>query len=109
MPQSDVLPGVDVVVSHGGSGSLVAALAHGLPSVLLPLGADQPHNAVRAAELGLASSLDAADATPEAIAEQVETVLRDDAMRARCAAVADDVRALPDVTAAVAALEDAVG
>lgn len=109
VPQSDVLPGVDVVVSHGGSGSLVAALAHGLPSVLLPLGADQPHNAVRAAELGLASSLDAADATPEAIAEQVETVLRDDAMRARCAAVADDVRALPDVTAAVAALEDAVG
>ncbi len=109
VPQSEVLPGVDVVVSHGGSGSLVAALAHGLPSVLLPLGADQPHNAVRAAELGLASSLDAADATPAAIAEQGATVLRDDAMRARCGAVADAVRALPDVTAAVAALEDAVG
>ncbi len=109
VPQSEVLPEVDLVVSHGGSGSLVAALTHGLPSVLLPLGADQPHNALRAGELGLATSLDAASATPETIAEHVETALRDDAMRARCAAVADDVRALPDVTWAVAALEDAAG
>ncbi|QSR32464.1 glycosyl transferase [Nocardioides sp. S5] len=109
VPQSQVLPEVDLVVSHGGSGSLLSALAHGLPSVLLPLGADQPHNAVRAGELGLATSLDAAGATPEAIAEQVDTALRDDAMRARCAAVADEVRALPDLTSAVAALEDAAG
>lgn len=109
VPQSEVLPGVDLVVSHGGSGSLVAALAHGLPSVLLPLGADQPHNALRAAELGLATTLDAASVAPAAIAEQVETALRDDEMRARCRAVADDVRALPDVTSAVAALEVAAG
>ena len=37
--QDEVLSEVDLVVSHGGSGSLMAALAHGLPSVLLPLGA----------------------------------------------------------------------
>src|SRR3954447_14522924 len=29
------------VISHGGSGTFVATLAHGLPSVLIPLGADQ--------------------------------------------------------------------
>ncbi|MDR7252520.1 UDP:flavonoid glycosyltransferase YjiC (YdhE family) [Nocardioides sp. BE266] len=40
VPQGDVLPTVDLVVSHAGSGSLMAALAHGLPSLLLPLGAD---------------------------------------------------------------------
>ena len=33
LPQGDVLPGVDLVVSHGGSGSLMAALSHGLPSL----------------------------------------------------------------------------
>ena len=48
LPQDEVLAATDLVVSHGGSGSLMAALAHGLPSVLLPLGADQPHNAQRA-------------------------------------------------------------
>ena len=62
VPQDEVLATTDLVVSHGGSGSLMAALAHGLPSVLLPLGADQPHNALRARELGVATTLDAATA-----------------------------------------------
>jgi len=105
VPQDEVLRTADLVVSHGGSGSLAAALAHGLPSVLLPLGADQPHNARRAGELGLAMSLDAATATPRAIADGVHAALRDDAMRARCAAVADDLRGMRGVAWAVAALE----
>ena len=33
------------VVSHGGSGSVLGSLAHGLPQVLIPMGADQPLNA----------------------------------------------------------------
>jgi UDP:flavonoid glycosyltransferase YjiC (YdhE family) len=107
--QEDVLRTASVMVSHGGSGSLLAALAHGVPSVLLPLGADQPHNALRGEQLGVATSLDAATATPTAIAEAVRAALRDDTMHARCTAVADDVRAMPDVTSAVAALEDAAG
>ncbi|WP_030980256.1 nucleotide disphospho-sugar-binding domain-containing protein [Streptomyces sp. NRRL S-1824] len=40
--QELILPECDLVVSHGGSGSLMGAFARGLPSVLLPLGADQP-------------------------------------------------------------------
>ena len=63
--QADVLPRCGLVVSHGGSGSLMGALEHGLPSVLTPLGADQPHNARRAAELGVATVLDAASVTPD--------------------------------------------
>ena len=47
IPQSSVLPHCDLVVSHGGSGSVIGALAHGLPSILIPIGADQPHNAAR--------------------------------------------------------------
>ena len=45
----------------------MGALEHGLPSVLTPLGADQPHNASRAADLGVATSLDAAAVTPAEI------------------------------------------
>ena len=53
IPQDDVLPSCDLVISHGGSGSVMAALAHGLPAVLLPLGADQPCNARRCVALGV--------------------------------------------------------
>ncbi len=106
-PQGEVLPGVDMVVSHGGSGSLMATLAHGLPSLLLPLGADQPHNAMRAEELGLAATLSALTVTPEEVRARARAVIADGAMRARCAAVADELRALPGPPAAVAALEAA--
>ncbi|SEB53441.1 glycosyltransferase, MGT family [Nocardioides exalbidus] len=109
LPQHEVLPGVDLVVSHGGSGSLVATLAHGLPSVLLPLGADQPHNARRASELGLATTLDAATASADDIGEQVVATLGDSATRERCRAVAAAVAAAPGPEAAVAALEAAIG
>jgi UDP:flavonoid glycosyltransferase YjiC (YdhE family) len=109
LPQGEVLAGVDMVVSHGGSGSLMATLAHGLPSLLLPLGADQPHNAVRAVELGVATALDASTLRPEHVSARARAVLTDVAMRARCVAVAEEVRALPGPRAAVAALVEAVG
>ncbi|KQV67884.1 glycosyl transferase [Nocardioides sp. Root122] len=108
VPQAEVLPTVDLVVSHAGSGSLMSTLAHGLPSLLLPLGADQPHNAGRALELGLASTLDAAGCSPAAVASAACEVLADAVMRDRCRAVAEEMRALPDASAAVAALEAVV-
>ena len=107
VPQAEVLATADLVVSHGGSGSLMAALAHGLPSVLLPLGADQPHNALRAGELGVATTLDAATAGPDEIRDAARAALADDAMGTRCREVADELASLPPVGAAVAALEDA--
>ena len=81
--QAGVLPQCALVVSHGGSGSLMGALAHGVPSVLTPLGADQPHNARRAAELGVAAVLDAASVTPDEVERAVTAMLADTEARAR--------------------------
>jgi UDP:flavonoid glycosyltransferase YjiC (YdhE family) len=75
--QSLVLPRCSAVVSHGGSGTVAGALAHGLPLVLMPMGADQPMNAARCEELGVARVLDALSATPAAITEAVSDVLSD--------------------------------
>src|SRR6476469_4509907 len=108
VPQAEVLGDADLVVSHGGSGSLMAARAHGLPSVLLPLGADQPHNALRAGELGVATMLDPVTAGPEEIREAARAALADEAMAERCREVADELASLPPVGSAVAALEDAL-
>ena len=105
VPQADVLPAVDVVVSHGGSGTLMATLAHGLPSVLLPLGADQPHNAARAQSLGLARTLDAAGVTPEVIRRSVEEALQDEAGLQRTRQVAEEIRSLPGVEHTLPLLE----
>src|SRR5215211_3578296 len=43
--QSEVLPLVDLIVHHGGTGTVLGALEVGLPQLLLPQGADQFINA----------------------------------------------------------------
>lgn len=45
VPQADVLPHVDLVVHHGGTGTVIGSLASGLPQIVMPQGADQFWNA----------------------------------------------------------------
>jgi UDP:flavonoid glycosyltransferase YjiC (YdhE family) len=103
--QSFILRHCSLVVSHGGSGSVIGALAHGLPSVLIPMGADQPLNAARCADLGVARVLDAVEATPEAVREAVASVLADPTYRRAAERLRDEIAALPGPTHAVVLLE----
>jgi UDP:flavonoid glycosyltransferase YjiC (YdhE family) len=105
LPQSEILPRCRAVVSHGGSGSLLAALARGLPSVLLPMGADQPQNAARCEQLGVARVLDAVRATPETVREAVADVLADPSYRSAAERIADEIAALPGPEATMPLLE----
>ena len=41
VPLADVLPRCSAVVTHGGAGTVLAALGHGVPLVVVPQGADQ--------------------------------------------------------------------
>ena len=63
------------VVSHGGSGTVLGALAAGLPLVLLPQGADQFENAARCERAGAAVVLDPDEVTGDAVAAAVRLVL----------------------------------
>ena len=67
---SVLLPSVHIVVTHGGLGTVSAALAHGVPLVCQPISRDQPLNAQRVAELGAGLTIDA-DASPAAIVDHI--------------------------------------
>ena len=103
--QDEVLPHCDVVVSHGGSGSLTGALAHGIPTLLVPIGADQPMNAKRSEELGLGIALDALTATPANVRASVSELLAAPSYRQEAARLRDELTALPGLEHAVALLE----
>ena len=52
-PHGAVLPHVDLVVTHGGHGTVVRALAGGVPVVVVPISRDQPDNAARVLHHGV--------------------------------------------------------
>ncbi len=105
IPHATLLPRCSLIISHGGSGSIICALAHGLPQVLIPLGGDQPISAVRCAELGVARVIDPVTATPEAVRQAVTTVMSDRSYRHAAQRLGDEIAALPGPAHAVTLLE----
>ena len=57
VPQALVLPHVDLVVHHGGTGTVIGSLESGLPQVVMPQGADQFWNADHLAAEGAARTV----------------------------------------------------
>jgi UDP:flavonoid glycosyltransferase YjiC (YdhE family) len=105
VPQEELLPRCHAVVSHGGSGSVLGALEHGLPMVLVPMGADQVHNAERCAALGVSLTLDAINATPSDAAAAVREVLENPFYQRNAVLLRDEIAAMPTPSHAVALLE----
>jgi len=101
VPQSAILPHVEGVISHAGSGSVLGALAHGVPMILLAMGADQPWNAVRCSMLGAAIALDPLAVTPADIRGAVQALAADPSYRAAAQRLQAEMAALPSPADAV--------
>ncbi len=113
--QALVLGDADLVVCHGGSGTVFAALAAGVPVVVVPLFADQFENGRRIAAAGAGVVADHPPlrggtrrvvGSPDApgIAEHIGTVLADPSYRRAAARVADDMAATPTADEVLVAL-----
>jgi UDP:flavonoid glycosyltransferase YjiC (YdhE family) len=104
IPHALLLPRCDLVVSQGGAGILFGALAHGLPQLVLPQGADQFANGDAARRAGFALVLDGADVTPPAITEAAGRLLDDPRYAAAAAAVRKEIDTMPRADDVVALL-----
>jgi UDP:flavonoid glycosyltransferase YjiC (YdhE family) len=91
------MPRAAAVVGHGGSGSTLTALAAGVPLALVPLFVDGPENARRVAQAGAAIVVEDATQLAHAVRELLDDSRYVDAARR----IADEIRALPPVDAAV--------
>jgi MGT family glycosyltransferase len=74
VPHSAVLPHATAMVTQCGLGTLMKALAHGVPLVCIPLVGDQPDNAARVVAYGAGIRLER-DTTPEKIRAAIQHVL----------------------------------
>jgi MGT family glycosyltransferase len=90
VPQSDLLPRARVVVTTGGTGTVLAALSAGVPLVVVPTAWDQPENAWRVAEAGAGIRLTPRQCTPDGIRNAVGRVLHEDSFRKNARRLKDD-------------------
>ena len=100
-----LLPQCDVMLTHGGYGAIMACLSLGLPMVVIPVSADQPRNARRCADLGVARVIGPEERTPEAIRAATQAVLRDPSYRANAERIRDEISSMPGLELAVELLE----
>ena len=109
VPFTAVLPRAAALVHHGGIGSAAQALAAGVPQLVMPMTFDQPDNADRLRELGVARVLPPARFRGPAVARELEGLLGSTETAARCRAVAQRLSGVNGLTAACEVIEGAAG
>ena len=91
LPYSKVFPHAAAVVHQGGIGTLAQALRAGRPQLIVPLAFDQPDNAQRAKELGLARVIPFRKATSRRLAIELEPLLSCSNYASAAAKIANDL------------------
>lgn len=118
IPQADVLQRADLVVCHGGSGTVLGALAAGVPLVMLPMFADQPSNGrvVEAAGAGLVVAGGGTEAVRRvgdddvpALREAIATVLANPAYTQAVRRLSNEMRSSRTVEEIATLLAEAAG
>ena len=105
LPQTSILPQVDLVITHGGNNTVTEAVYFGKPMVVLPLFWDQYDNAQRVHDTGFGVRLDTYGHTREQLTGAIDTLLADESLKARLAAASTRLRAAPGTERAAALIE----
>ena len=75
VPHSEVLRQASLFIGHSGHGSVMKAIYHGVPMVLVPWGRDQPGVAARADKLGVAQIVEREDLNKESLERAIHETI----------------------------------
>jgi UDP:flavonoid glycosyltransferase YjiC (YdhE family) len=96
LPHTLLLPRCDLVVSHGGAGVMLGALAQGIAQLIIPQGADQFLNADACTRSGAALTLPAGEANARTIDGAARHLLDEPRFAMAARAVRAEIAAMPD-------------
>lgn len=106
--QAEVLRRADLVIHHGGAGTMLGALSQGLPALTLAEGADRPYTADVLQRRGASIALEPRAASAGDISDAVTTLLNDKNYRAVASEVKEEIEGMPAPAQVVAQLESLV-
>ena len=105
LPQTSVLPLVDLVITHGGNNTVTESLYFGKPMIVLPLFWDQPDNAQRVSETGFGIRLDPYGCSADELLASVTRLLGDRSLHARLGRLSDRLQGAPGTRRAADLIE----
>jgi MGT family glycosyltransferase len=108
LPQTKIVPLVDLVITHGGNNTTTEAFHFGKPMIVLPLFWDQYDNAQRVDETGFGVRLATYAFEDRELTGAIERLIGDVALRDRMAGIGAEIRGRDGVARAADAIE-AVG
>jgi len=106
LPQTKILPLVDLVITNGGNNTVSEAFYFGKPMIVLPLFADQLDNAQRIKELGFGLRLDPYSCTETTLIVTVDSLVDDKLLKRKLGLVADRIQKSDSKTIAAQKVED---
>jgi MGT family glycosyltransferase len=105
LPQTRIVPQVDVVITHGGNNTTTEAFHFGKPMIVLPLFWDQYDNAQRVDETGFGVRLATYTFEAAELTRAIERLLADADLRGRMARTGAEIQERDGVAKAADAIE----
>ena len=93
LPQTKVLPIVDLIISHGGNNTITETFYFGKPLIVMPLFCDQFDNAQRVQEKGFGIRLNPFRCTKEELAKSIESLTNNDDLLLKFKSISDRIKA----------------
>jgi UDP:flavonoid glycosyltransferase YjiC (YdhE family) len=81
VPHADLMPLTDVLVTTGGAGTVMTALAAGVPMVVVPTEWDKPENAQRVVEAGAGIRISPLRLNASRLRRAIERILNEPGFR----------------------------
>jgi MGT family glycosyltransferase len=107
VPHGQLLPHAAAVVTHAGHGTVIRALAHGVPLVCIPMGRDQNGNAARVVARQAGKALPV-KATAEALHDAIDEVITTPIYRQKARLLAEQITRDAQASLAISELEGLV-
>jgi MGT family glycosyltransferase len=105
LPQTSILPKVDLVITHAGNNTVTESLYFGKPMIALPIFWDQHDNAQRLDETGYGVKLDTYGHETAELTGAIDRLLSDQALASRLGTISARLRDRPGTERAAELLE----